>query len=193
VLRVEGGLLRRASRPWPPGSPWLRKKNPSGHWLVYCQPSPRRWCDGETFLGVALIAAGATLSAAGQSTTVQPTLTPQDSGTTNGLIAVSPVNPEVVWASGRAGTFVVTTDGGRTWKAGMVPGAEALQFRDVEGVSAKVAYLQSIGTDPTDFRIYKTVDGGATWTMQFQNQDPARSTIASPSGHRSAASRTATP
>ena len=26
---------------------------------------------------------------------------------------------------------------------------------------------------PTDFRIYKTVDGGATWTMQFQNQDPA--------------------
>jgi hypothetical protein len=104
---------------------------------------------------------------------VTPTLTPQDSGTTAGLIAVSPVNPRVVWASGRAGTFVVTTDGGNTWKAGVVPGAEALQFRDVEGVSAKVAYLQSIGANPTDFRIYKTVDGGATWTMQFQNQDPA--------------------
>src|SRR6201997_1585651 len=104
----------------------------------------------------------------------QPTLTPQNSGTTNGLIAVSPVNPQVVWASGRAGTFVVTTDGGNTWKAGVVPGAELLQFRDVEGVSAKVAYLQSIGVsgDPTDFRIYKTVDGGATWTMQFQNQNP---------------------
>src|SRR6476660_3844698 len=87
----------------------------------------------------------------------QPTLTPQNSGTTNGLIAVSPVNPQVVWASGRAGTFVVTTDGGNTWKAGVVPGAELLQFRDVEGVSAKVAYLQSIGVsgDPTDFRIYK--------------------------------------
>src|SRR5260370_42136073 len=102
-----------------------------------------------------------------------PTLTPQNSGTTNGLIAVSPVNPQVVWASGRAGTFVVTTDGGNTWKAGVVPGAESLQFRDVEGVSAKVAYLQSIGVsgNPTDFRIYKTVDGGATWTMQFQNQN----------------------
>src|SRR6266705_735578 len=102
-----------------------------------------------------------------------PTLTPQNSGTTNGLIAVSPVNPRVVWASGRAGTFVVTTDGGNTWKAGVVPGAELLQFRDVEGVSAKVAYLQSIGVsgDPTDFRIYKTVDGGANWTMQFQNQN----------------------
>ena len=53
----------------------------------------------------------------------------------------------------------------------MVPGAETLQFRDVEGVSAKVAYLLSIGTG-TDSRIYKTADGGATWTLQFQNQDP---------------------
>ena len=25
--------------------------------------------------------------------------------------------------------------------------------------------------NPTDFRIYKTTDGGATWTMQFQNQN----------------------
>ncbi|MBI3474736.1 MAG: oxidoreductase [Acidobacteria bacterium] len=102
----------------------------------------------------------------------QPRLTPQNSGTTQGLIAVSPVNSRIVWASGRGGTFVLTTDGGRHWKAGVVPGAEALQFRDVQGVSDKVAYLQSIGDNPTDFRIYKTTDGGANWTMQFQNQNP---------------------
>ncbi len=100
----------------------------------------------------------------------QPILTPQNSGTTEGLIAVSPVNPEIVWASGRGGTFVVTTDGGAHWRAGVVPGAETLQFRDVQGVSEKVAYLMSIGDNPTDFRIYKTTDGGAHWTMQFQNQ-----------------------
>ncbi len=103
----------------------------------------------------------------------QPTLTPQDSGTTNGLIAVSPVNPQVVWASGRAGTFTVTTDGGETWNAGVVPGAEALQFRDVQAFSARVAYLMSIGDNPTDFRVYKTLDGGATWTIQFENQNPS--------------------
>jgi photosystem II stability/assembly factor-like uncharacterized protein len=100
----------------------------------------------------------------------QPTLTPQTSGTMQGLIAVSPVNSRVVWASGRGGTFVVTTDGGQTWRAGVVPGAEALQFRDVQGVSDKVAYLLSIGNG-TDSRIYKTTDGGLTWMLQFQNTD----------------------
>jgi photosystem II stability/assembly factor-like uncharacterized protein len=121
-----------------------------------------------------LLAAALFVTAQGQPKAKQPTLTPQNSGTTNGLIAVSPVNPQVVWASGRNGTFTVTTDGGNTWKAGVVPGAELLQFRDVEGVSAKVAYLMSIGTsgDPSDFRIYKTTDGGATWSLQFVNQLP---------------------
>lgn len=103
----------------------------------------------------------------------QPKLTAQNSGTTQGLIAVSPVDSRVVWASGRGGTFLLTTDGGEHWKAAVVPGADALQFRDVQGVSDKIAYLQSIGDNPTDFRIYKTVDGGATWTMQFQNQNPS--------------------
>jgi photosystem II stability/assembly factor-like uncharacterized protein len=100
----------------------------------------------------------------------QPTLTPQQSGTTQLLISVSPVNSRVVWAAGTGGTFVVTTDGGKNWKAGVVPGAESLQFRDVQGVSDKIAYLMSIGSNTTDFRIYKTVDGGATWTIEFTNQ-----------------------
>jgi photosystem II stability/assembly factor-like uncharacterized protein len=101
----------------------------------------------------------------------QPKLTSQNSDTTNGLIAVSPVNSHVVWASGRNGTFTKTIDGGKTWHSGVVPGAESLQFRDVQGVSDKVAYLLSIGNG-ADSRIYKTEDGGATWTLQFQNQDP---------------------
>ncbi len=99
----------------------------------------------------------------------QPTLTPQNSNTTQLLIAVSPVNSRVVWASGAGGTYVVTTDGGKTWKSGVVPGAAKLQFRDVQGVSDKIAYLLSIGNNTTDFRIYKTVDGGQTWSIEFKN------------------------
>ena len=101
-----------------------------------------------------------------------PTLTPQVSGTTNRLQAVSPVSSQVVWASGVGGTFALTTDGGAHWTSGVVPGAETLQFRDVEGVSDKVAYLLASGVG-TDSRIYKTEDGGATWTLQAQNADPA--------------------
>ena len=100
-----------------------------------------------------------------------PTLTPQQSGTVNRLQAVSPVNAKVVWASGVGGTFALTTDGGAHWRSRVVAGAETLQFRDVEGVSEKVAYLLSAGVG-TDSRIYKTEDGGDTWTLQFQNQDP---------------------
>jgi photosystem II stability/assembly factor-like uncharacterized protein len=100
-----------------------------------------------------------------------PTVTRQTSGTTARLISVSPVDQRIVWASGAGGTFLLTTDGGRTWRAGVVPGAETLEFRDVEGVSAKIAYLLSIGPGP-ESRIYKTGDGGQHWSLQFQNQNP---------------------
>src|SRR5579871_3464108 len=120
---------------------------------------------------VCLIAASAAVAFAGEGNKVeQPKITPQTSGTTQLLIAVSPVNSEVVWAAGTGGTYVVTTDGGAHWKSGVVPGTEALQFRDVQGVSDKVAYLMSIGNNTTDFRIYKTEDGGATWSLEFTNQ-----------------------
>jgi photosystem II stability/assembly factor-like uncharacterized protein len=117
-----------------------------------------------------LIVAATTLGFTQNRKVHQPTLTPQLSGTTQLLIAVSPVNSRVVWAAGTGGTFVLTTNGGETWKAGVVPGAESLQFRDVQGVNEKVAYLMSIGDNTTDFRIYKTTDGGETWAIQFTNE-----------------------
>jgi hypothetical protein len=93
-----------------------------------------------------IIIACASLALAQENREVhQPTLIPQKSGTTQLLISVSPVNSRVVWAAGTGGTYVVTTDGGANWKAAVVPGAENLQFRDVQGVSDKVAYLLSIG------------------------------------------------
>lgn len=118
-----------------------------------------------------LIFVSAPLALAQESVKVhQPKLTPQSSGTTQLLIDVSPVNSRVVWAAGTGGTYVVTTDGGDHWKAAVVPGAETLEFRDVFAVSDKVAYLMSIGTNTTDFRVYKTTDSGATWTIEFTNE-----------------------
>ena len=122
-------------------------------------------------LFILLIAAStSTFSFAEEHRAHHPKFTPQTSGTTQLLISVSPVNDRVVWAAGTGGTYVATTDGGESWKAAVVPGAESLQFRDVYGVSDKVAYLMSIGNNTTDFRIYKTVDGGKNWTIEFTNQ-----------------------
>jgi len=121
-------------------------------------------------LAFCLIVAITTVTRAESPSKVRrPTLTPQTSGTKQLLISVSPVNSRVVWAAGTGGTYVVTKDGGEHWRAAVVPGAETLQFRDVEGVSEKVAYLMSIGNNTSDFRIYKTIDGGASWTIEFKN------------------------
>jgi photosystem II stability/assembly factor-like uncharacterized protein len=52
-----------------------------------------------------------------------------------------------------------------------VPGAEALDFRDVEAFDAETAYLLSIGEGDRS-RIYKTTDGGGHWRLQFTNSNP---------------------
>jgi len=100
-----------------------------------------------------------------------PTAVEQVSGTSELLIAVSPVNERVVWVSGTHGTYLRTTDGGATWHAGQVPGAERLQFRDVHALDETTAWLLSIGNADTS-RIYHTTDAGKTWTLQFSNPEP---------------------
>src|SRR6185369_12188745 len=55
--------------------------------------------------------------------------------------------------------------------AATVPGAEGLDFRDIQALDAQTAYLLSAGTGDKA-RIYKTTDGGATWKLQITNPDP---------------------
>ena len=99
-----------------------------------------------------------------------PILTPQRSGTISRLQAISSVNDRIAWVSGVGGTYAVTADGGDTWRAGIVPGADSLEFRDVEGVSERIAYLLAAGPGDRS-RIYKTQDGGRSWSLQFTNRD----------------------
>lgn len=93
----------------------------------------------------------------------------QTVNTSASLRGLSVVNDRTVWASGTGGTFLKTTDGGKTWKVGVVPGAEKLDFRDVEAFDANTAYVLSIGNGENS-RIYKTTDGGETWKLQFTNK-----------------------
>ena len=93
------------------------------------------------------------------------------SGVTASLRGLSAWSNRVVWASGTGGTYLVTNDGGANWRAAMVPGAEALDFRDVEVVGAQTVYLLASGPGDKS-RIYKTIDSGGHWTLQYTNPDP---------------------
>jgi photosystem II stability/assembly factor-like uncharacterized protein len=95
----------------------------------------------------------------------------QSSGTRARLRGVSAVDAKVAWASGSNGAYLKTRDGGATWTPGTVPGAEALDFRDVDAFDAATAYLLSIGEGDKS-RIYKTTDGGSNWTLQFASRNP---------------------
>jgi photosystem II stability/assembly factor-like uncharacterized protein len=105
------------------------------------------------------------------ATAFAQSFTVQTSGTGSALRGVWAVSDQIVWASGTKGTYLRTVDGGAHWTAAAVPGAEALDFRDVQGVDADTAYLLSIGKGPTS-RVYKTTDGGTHWTLSLQNAEP---------------------
>ena len=98
-----------------------------------------------------------------------PRWTLQTSGVTARLRGVSAVNERVAWASGSGATVLRTSDGGATWKKLTVT-TETLDFRDIDAIDPQTAYVLSIGKGAAS-RIYKTIDAGATWTMQFKSDN----------------------
>lgn len=122
----------------------------------------KRW-----IVGIALLATACT-----EAAPKDPVLSPQQSGTTVRLQAISVVSESVAWASGIGGTVAQTSDGGETWRSYVVQGADSLQFRDVDAFDANTAYLLSSGGGSSS-RIYKTADAGVTWTLQYTNTDAA--------------------
>ena len=118
--------------------------------------------DRRLALGVAILCICGALQSQPQS----PWAT-QQSGTRESLRGLSVVNERVVWASGSHGTFVRTIDAGTTWHADTIAGAVALDFRDVQGFSADTAVVISAGSDA---RVYRTTDGGRSWTLRYSNR-----------------------
>jgi photosystem II stability/assembly factor-like uncharacterized protein len=97
-------------------------------------------------------------------------LTP--TGSTARLRGLSAVSEQVAWASGSVGTVLRTTNKGATWQSVGPAGTAALQFRDIEAFDENTAVIQSIGDTPDAFRVYRTENGGQTWTLTFQNTEP---------------------
>ena len=95
----------------------------------------------------------------------------QPVGTDANFRSVSVAGPDIAWLGGSKGTFVRTVDGGNTWQTGTVPNAQACDFRDVKAIDGQTAYLMSAGpAEKGQARLYKTINGGQTWTLLYQTQ-----------------------
>jgi photosystem II stability/assembly factor-like uncharacterized protein len=96
----------------------------------------------------------------------------QTSGISTNLRGVSAVNiggssgAAVVWASGSSGVILRSNDTGTTSKQLHIKGADTLDFRGIRAFNEMIAYAMSSGEGDKS-RIYKTVDGGETWEMQY--------------------------
>jgi photosystem II stability/assembly factor-like uncharacterized protein len=107
-------------------------------------------------------------------------VTPTPTDATWRFRGVSAVSERTAWASGwsgptgnQVGRVLRTTDKGASWQSVGPPGAQGLQFRDVEAFDADTAVIMSISLSTPDlFRIYRTENGGQTWTLTFQNTEP---------------------
>jgi photosystem II stability/assembly factor-like uncharacterized protein len=71
-----------------------------------------------------------------------------------------------VWVCGSNGVILVSTDFGKNWKRVHVAGGDSLDFRSVVAFDANIALVMSSGEGDKS-RIYKTVDGGVSWKLEF--------------------------
>jgi photosystem II stability/assembly factor-like uncharacterized protein len=98
---------------------------------------------------------------------------PLSVSTTASFRAVSVTGKGVVWIGGTGGIFLCSTDGGETWQVGTVPGAERCDFRDVQALNTQSAVLMSAGpAEQGQARIYRTTNGGQSWTMVYETKQP---------------------
>ena len=94
---------------------------------------------------------------------------PLQKGVNTSIRGLSVVNNSVAWISGSNGYTALSTDGGKTWKWKQLSGYEKLDFRDIEGFSAKEAVMVSAGSPAV---ILSTLDGGASWKEVYRDDSP---------------------
>ncbi|TFH38665.1 MAG: hypothetical protein E4G95_03020 [Bacteroidia bacterium] len=93
-------------------------------------------------------------------------LEPLNTNTDASIRAIHIVDDYVVWASGSAGTYLLTTDGGNSWKTGEVPGAENDDFRSIYAWDSQHAIVFGVSSPG---RGYYTSTSGEDWDIVYEN------------------------
>jgi len=91
-------------------------------------------------------------------------------GTKTSLRGLSVVNDKIIWASGSNGMVIRSIDGGNSWKWFTVKNFEKIDFRDIEAFDSSTAIIMGVASPAY---ILKTMDGGQTWRVVYENKSPA--------------------
>ncbi len=123
------------------------------------------------FFGALLVGEGTLLFDGLEITDAPRTWIPQKTPENVHAFCIDAVGEEMVWAGGVEGKFLRTTNGGVTWTQGSIPGADSLIVNSIVAVDDLTAYVaaQSFDLNRSDARIYKTIDGGLEWDLQYRN------------------------
>ena len=92
-----------------------------------------------------------------------------DSNHITSIRGLSVVNDDVLWVSGANGMVGRSVDGGATFTWNKVEGFAKTDFRDIEAFDANTAIIMGIDTPAV---ILKTIDGGKSWKIVFQDKRP---------------------
>ncbi|MEO8414710.1 MAG: oxidoreductase [Ginsengibacter sp.] len=88
-------------------------------------------------------------------------------GTNTSIRGLSVVDDKTIWVSGSNGMIGKSIDSGATWKWIQVKGFEKTDFRDMEAFDQNIAVI--MGIDMPAY-ILRTIDGGETWKLVFENR-----------------------
>jgi hypothetical protein len=98
-----------------------------------------------------------------------PSVVMLTSGAKTSLRGLSVVNDNVIWVSGSHGMVGKSLNSGKNWNWMTVKGFEQKEFRDIEAFDGNTAIIIAIDSPAY---ILKTVDGGSTWKVVYENKTP---------------------
>lgn len=99
---------------------------------------------------------------------IHPQWTKVTSPTTSNLRFIKAVSENVFWACGYNGVVVKTTDGGNNWFS-VTPTDAGFHNLAMDAIDVNTAWVTGTVGANLDAAIWKTSDGGTTWTQQWRD------------------------
>jgi photosystem II stability/assembly factor-like uncharacterized protein len=91
---------------------------------------------------------------------------PAPTGINQNLVSISAVDNNIVWTCGWGGYALWTTNGGSSWNSKIVT-ADTAQLFLIHGIDQNRAVVVSKKANPNSSTVWKTSNGGSTWTQVF--------------------------